>query len=248
MVERLEDLRNSVEWSEKMVSLKIKLSLKHEFGIERKNNLKSDKINLFNSLIKKSNSRIDALWDTDIIKKISTGQIKEWSCLDRSEFLPNGHLDIYCSPDITFKLQNKWHLVRIDFQGEKYPKYDDLESLSMVNWAKQKKYLPSLTDQFIVHTVKFIDGQWHHQRFTPNEDLLQQSKQLLEKDVEQMNKLVNRMGPLSDLSLVPLSSSVHYCKKCSCKSLCPAYGELEISKIEQKAIEYHNAKTMYELK
>ncbi len=243
MVERLEDLRNGKIWSPKMVLLKIKLSLKQELGLERFNQINF----LFRSeLIKKGRSRIEQLWNTELIKKLSKGNIVEWSCLDRTKPLSNGHIDIFCSPDIAFKLQNKWHLVRIDFQGENLAQYEDLELLSMVNWAKEKNFLPALSRNFIVHSLKFIYKKWNHRKYVPNETLLQQSKQLLEKDVNQMNQLIQRIGPLSDLSLIPFANSEFTCKKCPTRLQCSAFDNLETSKVEQQIIEYHNVKSRFE--
>jgi len=63
-----------------------------------------------------------------------------------------------------------------------------------------------------------------------------------------MNNLVNKMGPLMDLSQIPLSNSQSNCNKCSFKQLCPAKDGLEQSKLEQNSIEYNSVKIRFESK
>jgi len=242
--ERLEDFKNGLEWSEKMISLKIRLGIKEEISSERYSAIRNSS-NLKN-LIHSAKNRINSLWNTNIFRRIISGQIKQWSCMDRKKFLSNGHIDIFCSPDISYKIQKRWHLLRIDFQGELRNPSDELESLAMVNWAKKNNFLPYVNSQYIVNTLKFINGKWIHNRYLPTDDLLQQSKQLLEKDVNEMNKLVGKMGPLLNLALIPLSNNRYTCKKCSFKPSCPAKNGLRISKLEQNAIEYNNAKINFE--
>ena len=242
--ERLEDFKNGLEWSEKMISLKIRLGVKEEISTERYSAIRNSS-NLKN-LIHSAKNRINSLWNTNIFRRIISGQIKQWSCMDRKKFLSNGHIDIFCSPDISYKIQKRWHLLRIDFQGELRNPSDELESLAMVNWAKKNNFLPYVNSQYIVNTLKFINGKWIHNRYLPTDDLLQQSKQLLEKDVNEMNKLVGKMGPLLNLALIPLSNNRYTCKKCSFKPSCPAKNGLRISKLEQNAIEYNNAKINFE--
>ena len=227
-----------------MISLKIRLGIKEEISSERYSAIRNSS-NLKN-LIHSAKNRINSLWNTNIFRRIISGQIKQWSCMDRKKFLSNVHIDIFCSPDISYKIQKRWHLLRIDFQGELRNPSDELESLAMVNWAKKNNFLPYVNSQYIVNTLKFINGKWIHNRYLPTDDLLQQSKQLLEKDVNEMNKLVGKMGPLLNLALIPLSNNRYICKKCSFKPSCPAKNGLRISKLEQNAIEYNNAKINFE--
>lgn len=245
MLERLEDHKNGLEWSKRMISLKIRLGLKSEISPDRYKIIR-DSYQL-RDLISSAKIKIDSLWNTTIFRRIINREIKHWSCLRRTKFYSDGHIDIFCSPDISYKIQNKWHLLRIDFQGEKTNSSTELEGIAMVNWAKNNHFLPVVTEQYIVHTLKHIKGCWVHEKYIPSDELLQQSKQLLEKDVNEMNKLVKKMGPLLDLSQIPLSKNESTCIKCSFKPLCPAKDGLKSSQLEQEAIEYHNAKIYFEL-
>ena len=115
----------------------------------------------------------------------------------------------------------------------------------MVNWSIENGNLPDLIDKFQVHVLKFRNGKWLYQKFIPNKNLLQQSKQLLEKDVIQMNNLVEKMGPMKNLYLIPLSNNPHFCKKCSFKKSCPAKNGLEKAKNEQFLLEYNLVKERF---
>lgn len=248
MLERLEDHKNGIEWSSRMVQLKLKLGLKVEMNLERYEQVKRKESRYLNDLINSAKNKIDSLWNTEIFKRIISSEIRQWSVMDRKKFFSDGHIDIFCSPDICYKIQNKWNLVRIDFQGERKNASSELEGMAMVNWAKRNNFLPLVTEQYIVHTLKYIGGFWIHEKYFPSEEKLQQSKQLLEKDVNAMNNLVNKMGPLMDLSQIPLSNSQSNCNKCSFKQLCPAKDGLEQSKIEQNSIEYNSVKIRFESK
>ena len=244
MLERLEDLKNGLEWSNRMISLKIRLGVRAEINNERYQIIRNSYH--LNNLIGTAKNKINSLWKTDIFKRIISGGIKQWSCMNRKKFFSNGHIDIFCSPDISYKIQNKWHLLRIDFQGETRNASSELEGIAMVNWAKKNKFLPSVTNQYVVNTLKYINGIWIHDKYLPDEELLQQSKQLLEKDVHEMNKLVKKMGPFLDLAQIPLSNRQSTCDKCPFKPSCPAKNGLKNSKLEQNAIEYNKAKIDFE--
>lgn len=248
MIERLEDHKNGLDWSGKMILLKLRLNVRAELKFERYEMIRNKNSRYLDNLIYSAKNKLDSLWTTEIFKRIISSQIKQWSIMDRKKFYSDGHIDIFSSPDISYKIQNKWNLLRIDFQGEINNPSNDLECMSMVNWAKHNDFLPHITDQFVVHTLKFIKGIWVHEKYIPNDEILQQSKQLLEKDVNAMNNLVRKMGPLLDLSLIPLTNEQSNCKKCPFKSQCPAKDGLEKSRLEQKAIEYRSAKVNFESK
>ncbi len=245
MVERLEDQKNGIIWSKKMILLKLKMSLEFEIGPRGLAKIKNSIPKFFDDLILSGKKQLESLWNTNIFRRISNSKIKRWSCLDRKKVACDGHIDIYCSPDLIFQVQNKWHLLRIDFLGEKSNYFEDLEALGMVNWSIKNRNLPDLINKFKVHVLKFRDGIWLYQKFIPNNNLLQQSKQLFEKDVSQMNELVKKMGPMKNLSLIPLSNNYQHCKKCIFKKSCPAKNGLEKAKSEQFLTEYNFTKERF---
>ena len=74
---------------------------------------------------------------------------------------------------------------------------------------------------------------------------LEQSKQLLEKDVNQMNNLLDKVGPMRNLSIITLANNHYHCTKCIFKNKCPAKNGLAKAKIEQKLAEYNFAKERF---
>ena len=245
MIERLEDQRNGIIWSEKMIFLKIKMNLELDIGTKALSKIRNSNSKFLEDLILSAKKQLDSLWKTNIFRRINTNKIKRWSCLDRKKSVPSAHIDIFCSPDLIFQIQNKWHLLRIDLLGEKVNSFEDLEALAMVNWSLKNRNLPDICKKYIVHVLKFRNGKWIHERFLPTDELLEQSKQLLEKDVNQMNNLLNKLGPMRNLSIIPLSNNHYHCKKCIFKNTCPAKNGLAKAKIEQKLAEYNFAREKF---
>ena len=157
----------------------------------------------------------------NLIKKIVRGQIKEWSFHERTNSISFGHLDVYCSPDIVFRQGKEWHLVRLIFQAEHNQPYLDLELTSMLLWSKGNQYLPNLEDKFVIYGIYFHNGKWHEKRFNPTQKILQETKQLLEKDVHQMNLLFSEFYRTKDIDALSLAKSKNYCKRCPYKTNCP---------------------------
>ena len=246
MIEKLEDQRNGIIWSERMTQLKLRMNLELEIGKKILKKIKNSNSRFFEDLTLSARKQLDSLWNTNIFRRIGSNKIKRWSCLDRFKSAPIAHLDIFCSPDLIFQVNNKWHLLRVDFLGEKTTNFEDLEALAMVNWSINNRNLPDISKKYIVHVLKYRNSKWIYQRFSPSDILLQQSKQLLEKDVHQMNQLVNKTGPMMNLSIIPLSNNPEYCKKCSFKNSCPAKKGLAKAKIEQVLSEYNFAKEKFD--
>ena len=239
MIEKLEDQRTGIIWSEKMILLKIKMNLKLEIGEKALSKIENTDPKFFAELILSAKKQLDSLWNTNIFRRITNSKIKRWTCMDRKKSLPLGHIDLFCSPDLIFQIQNKWHLLRLDFLGERTNSFQDLEALAMVNWSMKNRNLPNLGKKFVVDVLKYNNGRWEHQKFTPSAELLEQSKQLLEKDVKQMNNLVDKMGHMRNLSIIPLSNNHNYCNKCAFRNSCPAKTGLAKAKIEQILAEYN---------
>ncbi|MED5350070.1 MAG: hypothetical protein VYB50_01105, partial [Candidatus Thermoplasmatota archaeon] len=61
----------------------------------------------------------------------------------------------------------------------------------------------------------------YQKRIKPNQRMLQETKQLLEKDVHQMNILQNELDRTDDIDALPLTNSNVYCKRCPYQANCP---------------------------
>ena len=60
----------------------------------------------------------------------------------------------------------------------------------MLLWSQGNQYLPNLADKFVIHGLSYSRGKWIHKKVIPNQQLLlQETKQLLEKDVHNFNLL-----------------------------------------------------------
>ena len=132
---------------------------------------------------------------------------------------------MYCSPDIVYRSGSMWHLVRLNFQSEKNQPFLDLELATMLLWSKGNQYLPNLADKFVIHGISYSRGKWIHKKVIPNQQLLQETKQLLEKDVHNFNLLFQQFYRSNDYDSLPLTKSKLYCKRCPYKLKCPINSE-----------------------
>ena len=216
----LEDLHKGVAWTDKMLYSKIRFGIitnLYQFNSQGLSDVNLSK----NRLISKSYARLKGLLRQPLIKKLSKGGIKEWSYHERTRLVTFGHLEVYCSPDVVFRIGNKWHLVRLNFQSEIKQPYFDLELTTMLLWSKGNQYLPNLESKFTIYGIFYRQGKWYQKRIKPNQRMLQETKQLLEKDVHYMNILQNELDRTNDIDSLPLTNSPVYCKRCPYQANCP---------------------------
>lgn len=176
-------------------------------------------------LLDLSINRIKKLIKQKIIRQLIERKITNWSVQSRIKPISMGHIDVYCSPDIVYKLNNKWHLVRIIFQSEKNDPYFDLELCSMLLWSKKNQYLPDIEKKFIIHGISFNKGIWRQKSIIPTTKMLQEVKQLLEKDVHQMNALKRVFSKTLNPNNLSMAKSTLYCKRCPYRQNCPKISE-----------------------
>ena len=219
----LADLHRGVNWSEKLIQSRVRFELTSQlvsFG------LTGDRISIKqkNQLILSAFIRIKKILKKSIIARIVDNDIKEWSFHNRIKPVSFGHIEVYCSPDIVYRYKSKWHLVRINFQSERIHPYLELELCSMLLWSKYNQYLPNIDEKFALHGLFYNDSKWRNYSIMPSQKMLQESKQLLEKDVHNMNLLqiefVRSMNP----DKLPLANSNKYCIRCPYKISCPKFG------------------------
>ena len=223
LFELLADLHKGVYWSEKVIISKIRFHINVNISsqIQQKISLKRK-----NQLILHGYRRIKKLMKQEIIKQIVDKSIKEWSFHDRVQATKFGHLDVYCSPDIVYRKGSVWHLVRLNFQSEHKQPFLDLELCSMLLWSKGNQYLPNIDEKFVIHGLSWHNGKWLYKKIRPNQKLLQETKQLLEKDVHQFNVLHHEFYRSNDYDSLPLAKTKLYCKRCPYKLNCPINREI----------------------
>jgi len=218
----LADLHRGVNWSDKLIQSRIRFGLTSQltsFGLTN-DRISSKKKN---QLISSAFIRIKRLLKNSIIARIVDGAIKEWSFHDLIKPVSFGHLKVYCSPDIVYRYKSKWHLVRLKFQSEKIQPYVELELCSMLLWSKYNQYLPNIDEKFAIHGIFYTDGKWRNYSFIPSQKMLQESKQLLEKDVRNMNLLQIEFVKNLNPNKLPLATSDKYCIRCPYKISCPKF-------------------------
>ena len=249
--ERLEDLQMNVEWSQLYTERRIRENLTKKLSRQQKimsiheivgtkkaidNNLELNNID-FEYLIKNAIKRINALWKTDFIQALINRYHKQWMVFERTEYgLVNG-IDLYCCPDIAVKIQNHWHLIRIDMQGSRDSCFEELEAMAMVSWIKGKNNLPILANKFIIRIIAWRNGFWNRQRFSSNENKLIQSKYLIESDINQMQMMLSRLGDDNSMSQIPLANKPSTCRKCALRESCPGGSDLNVGISQQSALE-----------
>jgi len=92
----------------------------------------------------------------------------------------------------------------------------------MLLWSKGNQYLPNLAEKFVLHSIEYRKGKWSSVSFRPEQSTLQEAKQLLEKDVHNMNILQNDFYRIGDVNRLPLAKCKLYCTRCPYRLNCPA--------------------------
>ena len=216
--ELLSDLHRGVVWSDKLIISKMRFQINIHTSTKANTKLSLKKKNL---LIRNGFLRLKKLMKQEIPRKILDKSIKEWSFYERIKSTKFGHLDVYCSPDIVYRENSVWHLVRLNFQSEHKQPFLDLELCSMLLWSQGNQYLPNLADKFVIHGLSFVKGKWFYRKIRPSQKLLQETKQLLEKDVHNFNLLFEKLYRNGDYDALPLAKYSLYCKRCPYKVNCP---------------------------
>ena len=218
----LADLHRGVNWSEKLIQSRVRFELTSQlvsFGLTHDRISNKQK----NQLIASAFIRIKKILKKSIIARIVDNDIKEWSFHNRIKPVSFGHMEVYCSPDIVYRYKSKWHLVRVNFQSERNQPYVELELCSMLLWSKYNQYLPNIQEKFALHGLFYNAGKWRNYSIMPSQRMLQESKQLLEKDVHNMNLLQIEFMKNLDPNKLPLANSPKYCIRCPYKLSCPKF-------------------------
>ena len=214
LFELLTDLHNGTIWTDKVLISKMRYAV--NVGL-LSNRLSKIPTKRKNQMIIHGYKQIKKLMKQKILRKIADNSISEWSFYNRIKSTKFGHLDVYCSPDIVYRSGSMWHLVRLNFQSEHKQPFLDLELATMLLWSKGNQYLPNLAEKFAIHGISYSRGKWIHREVKPTQQLLQETKQLLEKDVHNFNLLFKQFYRSHNYDSLPLTKSKLYCKRCPYK-------------------------------
>ena len=81
----------------------------------------------------------------------------------------------------------------------------------MLLWSKGINTYRILNEKFVIHGISYSKGKWIHKKVIPNQQLLlQETKQLLEKDVHNFNLLFQKFYRSNDYDSLPLTKSKSY--------------------------------------
>ena len=249
--ERLEDLQMNVEWSQLFTEKRIRENLTNNLSRQQRimsiheiigtNNAIEDNLELNNIdieyLLKHAIKRIDSLWNTDMIQALINRYHKQWMVFERTECGSVNGIDLYSCPDIAVKIQNHWHLIRIDMQGKKDSCFEELEAMAMVSWIKGKYNLPILANKFVIRIIAWRYGFWNQHRFTSSEQKLTQSNYLIESDINQMEMMLSKLGNNNSMSQIPLANKTSTCRKCALRESCPGGSNLSSGIMQQSVLE-----------
>ena len=249
--ERLEDLQMNVEWSQLFTERRIRENLTNNLSRQQKimsiheivgtKNAIDDNLELKNVnveyLIKNAIKRIDSLWNTDIIQALINRYHKQWMVFERTEYGSVNGIDLYCGPDIAVKIQNHWHLIRIDMQGKKDSCFEEEEAMAMVSWIRGKYNLPVLANKYVIRIIAWRYGFWNQLRFNSSEQKLTQSNHLIESDINQMQIMLSKLGDDNSMSQIPLAKKTSTCRKCALRESCPGGSNLSSGIMQQSVLE-----------
>jgi hypothetical protein len=249
--ERLEDLQMNVEWSQLFTERRIRENLNNNLSRQQKimsiheivgtknaidNNLELKHIDV-EYLLKNAMKRIDSLWNTDIIQALINRYHKQWMVFERTEYGSVNGIDLYCGPDIAVKIQNHWHLIRIDMQGKKDSCFEELEAMAMVSWIRGKYNLPILPNKFVIRIIAWRYGFWNQHRFNSSEQKLTQSNYLINSDINQMQIMLSKLGDDNSMNQIPLAKRTSTCRKCALRESCPGGSNLSSGSMQQSVLE-----------
>ena len=229
VVEQLEALRSGVEWTQSVARIALRQRLKEVLGDHRR----TIEHPRFEALLLFANHRMQLLWRSDVFVGLTKGKHTQWSVLNRLESERVGGFDLFASPDIVFRIQEKWHLVRLDMQARKMNHSERLEAYAMVLWSMNRDGLPSVADQFHIQTIGWRKGAWRVHPLSVSSQEVAVARTLIESDVAAMEACANavRYAPLS----LPLAANESTCTTCRMKPTC-----LEESTLEEKKRERIN--------
>jgi hypothetical protein len=238
--ERLEDLQMNVEWSQLYTERKIRENLSEKMFRQQKIMSIHEIVGTKNAIernLELNNLDMEYLIKTDFVKALVNRFHKQWMVFERKEYGSANGIDLYCSPDIAVKIQNHWHLVRIDMQGRKDSCFEELEAMAMVSWIMGKKMFPKLANRFVIRIISWRNGFWNQQRITSSQQKLTQSNQLIKSDVKQMKMVLSKLGEHNSMNLIPLAKKSSTCRKCALRESCPGGSNLFSGEMQQTILE-----------
>ena len=221
IVEQLEALRNGTEWTTRVAESVLRDLFRSK--------LRTHKLSMahpqLEAMLIVANHRMKLLWRTDVMLQLKRGVHPQWTVLDRMDSEHIEGIDLFASPDLAIKIQQKWHVVRLDMQSGKMNDSQRLEALAMIVWTTHRHGLPALAEQYVVKTIGWRKGAWLLHTFESTENEVLIAKAMIRHDVKEMKRCAETSKHSFDS--IALAQKQAACDKCKFKLTCLNGGTLE---------------------
>ncbi len=237
ILDYVEDHANGSVWSDGLIRSRFRMD--YQRAIQNRNHL-IDRIQAQNShttFQKKQSEQhlIDMGVEACIklIKHASLQNLLGQGSIERIELttpVRYGKWKLYSAPDLIHKGPKGTSLIKLNLYG--YPSRNDRERKAALT-----RLYGNQDSTVVLFSLK--GRNWFVNRITPLNNQLQESLNLVAKDVEHMESILSQVGRNNDLSLIPLADSYRSCMHCNVRFLCPSQHGLEQAKAEQRSLMCH---------
>tara|TARA_B100001250_G_scaffold298780_1_gene260362 strand:- start:114 stop:1127 length:1014 start_codon:yes stop_codon:yes gene_type:complete len=257
IIERLQYFSRGEKWPAKELALRLRHRIigglavqKNTVDIVETRLRDSSKLNRkipeqeIDRLVEIACNRFHTAIESKPIASILNGSIKEWFTCSRLDKTKVDSWQLHIAPDLVWKQGRTWHLLRFTVQGgEIVTPFKILEHMTMAIWAIERPGLPMVAERFTVETLTWSRGFWHHWVERADSRIVEIAIQMIKSDIRAMVDLYKRMGPLCDLSQLPLATNRRTCRNCGHIDTCPGGEDLLRARLEQSALELTKATT-----
>ena len=258
IIERLEACAIGIRWSDSDIELKMRDKINDmideqndalrlvEKRIGSNSELRSSQERAkIDDLVAVASHRFRRLMLMEPLHSIIRGKITDWELVGRLNSVRHQGKDLYIAPDLIWRIGRVRFMLRFVMQGgREMTEHARMEHSSMIAWLSRditgEEEKPS---KVVIEIIDWHRGRWHRKSFEPNDDEVELAMTMIEYDLVAMDELYQRLGPLTDLSMMPLASSKEVCRGCGHVDSCPGGENLERAKIEQSVIEMARCRT-----
>ena len=258
IIERLEACLIGIRWSDSDIEMKMRERLKEMIDEQNESlNLVEKRIGSnselranqerakIDDLVAVASHRFRRLMLMEPLHSIIRGKITDWELVGRLNSVRHQGKDLYIAPDLIWRIGRDRFMLRFVMQGRReMTEHNRMEHSSMIAWQNS-----DLSDEekkiskVVVEIIDWHRGRWHRTSFQPTDGEVDLAMTMIEHDLVAMDELYQRLGPLTDLSMMPLASSKAVCRGCGHVDSCPGGENLERAKIEQSVIEMARCRT-----
>ena len=258
IIERLEACAIGIRWSDSDIELKMRDKINDmideqndalrlvEKRIGSNSELRASQERAkIDDLVAVGSHRFRRLMLMEPLHSIIRGKITDWELVGRLNSVRHQGKDLYIAPDLIWRIGRVRFMLRFVMQGgREMTEHARMEHSSMIAWlSRDFTGEEEKASKVVIEIIDWHRGRWHRKSFEPNDDEVELAMTMIEYDLVAMDELYQRLGPLTDLSMMPLASSKEVCRGCGHVDSCPGGENLERAKIEQSVIEMARCRT-----